>query len=254
MEKGLEFRFEVPKPPNDPMYEVTAEEAEELLLRRLSEEADTATVLWELARFYSHSRQHEKALARLRELMQRQPDPEAKAGCVLAMGQTMEQVNDYPAAIRYYKEAEALEPMNSHNWYFINNNLGFSLNTLNKFVEGEIYCRRAIGIEPQRPNAHKNLGIALAGRGQYQEAARCFVTATQVNAADPRAFHLLEELLKEHPELEFDFRNDVECCRKAIEMVQRKANELKPVVHRGWRKQLFLIKTRIRSVLRMVWR
>ena len=50
---------------------------------------------------------------------------------------------------------------------------------------------RPFEIDPSRPNAHKNLGISLAGQSQYREAAQCFVTATQVNAADPRALRLL---------------------------------------------------------------
>lgn len=47
-----------------------------------------------------------------------------------------------PAAVRYYKEALALEPTHTFAWYSINNNLGFSLNTLGQFAEGENYCRR----------------------------------------------------------------------------------------------------------------
>jgi len=74
----------------------------------------------------------------------RYPDLERKANCVLAMGATMEQVQDFEAAVRYYKEALALEPVRTPTWYFINNNLGFSLNTLGHFSEGEIYCHKAI--------------------------------------------------------------------------------------------------------------
>ena len=163
-----------------------------MLLKKLDEsKADPTQALWQLAQFYKLSKQHEKALERLRQLMERLPDPEAKAECVLTMGQAMEQVGDYPAAVRYYKEALGLEPTHTFTWYFINNNLGFSLNALSQFAEGEIYCRKAIEIDPNRPNAQKNLGIALAGRGQYADAARCFVAATQANAADGRAFRLL---------------------------------------------------------------
>ena len=42
---------------------------------------------------------------------------------------------------------------------------------LGHFAEGEKFCRAAIEINPSRPNGHKNLGIALAGQGQYREAA-----------------------------------------------------------------------------------
>jgi tetratricopeptide (TPR) repeat protein len=226
---------------------------EKILLTNLDEaNADPVAALWQLAQFYKVNKQHEKALARLRQLIQLLPDLEDKAECVFTMGQAMEQVADYRAAVAYYKEALALEPTGSFTWYFINNNLGFSLNTLGDFAEGEIYCRRAIDIDGKRPNAFKNLGIALAGQCQYQDAARAFVNATQVNAADSRAFRLLETLLKDHPELEYDFQDDLDCCRAATEAVAKKSQECTPVIRTGWRKQLILSRMRLQSILRQL--
>jgi Flp pilus assembly protein TadD len=173
------------------------------------------------------------------------------------MGQAMEQVGDYPAAVRYYKEALALEPTHTFTWYFINNNLGFSLNTLGQFAPGEIYCRKAIEVDATRPNAHKNLGIALAGQGEHREAAKSFVTATQANAADSRAFRLLQDLLRQHPELEYEFAGAAESCQKAVEVAAIKAEEVKPVVLRGWKKHLFLLSIRLRTIWKRIqggWR
>ena len=227
--KEMDFRYSIPQPPAGPLVELSATEVEKMLLKRLEDQRDDPTeALWQLARFYSHGKNHEKALGYLREILARLPDVEVRANCVLAMGQTMEQVQDYAAAVRYYREALAMEPARTPTWYFINNNLGFSLNTLGQFAEGERYCRKAIEVDPDRPNAYKNLGIALASQGRPCEAARCFVTATRVNAADPRAFHLLEELLKGHPELEQEFHADRECCREAVKLVAQKADALKP--------------------------
>ncbi len=250
MEKRLDFRFEIPARPKGPLIEMSAAEMEKLLLKRLEDErAEPTDALWQLARFYGDGKQHEKAIECLRKVLARYPDLERKANCVLAMGATMEQVQDFEAAVRYYKEALALEPVRTPTWYFINNNLGFSLNTLGHFAEGEIYCRKAIEIDPNRPNAHKNLGIALAGLGQYGDAAKCFVTATQVNAADPRALRLLQDLVKQHPELAYEFEEIAECCQKAVEVAAKKAGELKPVIARGWRKHLILLRLRLRSIL-----
>jgi tetratricopeptide (TPR) repeat protein len=250
MDKQIDFRFSIPRAPAGPVVELSPEETEKMLLKNLAAaQADPTQALWQLAQFYKLSKQHEKALERLRQLMERLPDPEEKAECVLTMGQAMEQVQDYPAAIRYYKEALGLEPTHTFTWYFINNNLGFSLNTLDQFAEGETYCRKAIEVDPTRPNAYKNLGIALAGQGRYPDAARCFVAATQANAADARAFHLLQDLLKQHPELEYEFQGAAESCQKAVAAVARRVEELKPVVHRGWRKKLFLLRLRLRSIL-----
>ncbi len=254
MDGRLDFRFEIPPRPAGPLVELSRQEMEKLLLKKLDGAgADPARALWELAQFYKLTKQHEQALERLRQLIPRLPDPEDKANCIFTMGQAMEQVGDYPAAIRYYKEAFALEPTRTFTWYFLNNNLGFSLNRLDQFAEGELYCRRAIEIDPQRPNAYKNLGIALAGQGRYPDAARAFVAATQANATDARAFRLLEDLLKQHPELEYDFQATLELCRHAVEVAARKAGEMKPVVHRGWRKQLILLQAKLRSMLRR-WR
>ena len=159
----------------------------------------------------------------------------------------------FPAAAGYYRQALGLEPMNTWTWYFVNNNLGFSLNVLERFAEAEDYCRKALETDPNRPNAYKNLGLSLSGQGRYHEAAQCFVAATQVNAADPRAFHLLMDLLKEHGELEYDFETAAACCRKAVETAARKVEEMKPVVHRGWKKHFILWRARLWAMLRRLW-
>jgi len=159
----------------------------------------------------------------------------------------MENVGDYEASVRYYKEALALEPIGTFLWYFINNNLGFSLNALGDFNEGENYCRRAVEIDSTRCNGHKNLGMSLSSQGRYAEAARCFITATQVNAADARSFHLLEKLLGEHPELEYEFADEAACCREAIKLAGRRAEALKPIVYRGWKKRLILLRMKLAS-------
>ena len=105
MDSRLDFRYSIPRPPDGPVVELSAEEAEKMLLKNLDEaKADPTEALWRLAHFYKQAKQHEKALERLRQLMQRLPDPEQKAQCVLTMGQAMEQVGDYPAAVRYYKD------------------------------------------------------------------------------------------------------------------------------------------------------
>jgi tetratricopeptide (TPR) repeat protein len=242
MDDRLYFRYSLPQPPAGPVIEVSAAEAEKLLLRKLDAKTNPIPVLWELAQLHKNAGHHEKALEYLRRLMELLPNVEEKANCVFTMGQAMENVGDYPAAVRYYREALSLEPTNTFVWYFINNNLGFSLNTLGQFADGEVYCRKAIEIDVNRPNGHKNLGISLEGQGRYAEAARCFVAATQVNAADPRAFQLLEKLLQGHPELQYEFQSDADCCREAIRIAHQKALSLRPTVRRGLRKRLVLIR------------
>lgn len=253
MDKRMDFRFEVPGPAKGPLIGLTHDEAEKILIRNVEDAGkDPVRPLWQLAQFYKVNKQHEKALERLRQLIVLLPDLESKAECIFTMGQAMEQVGDYEAAIRYYKEAFTLEPAQTFTWYFIHNNLGYSLNTLGDFAEGEKYCREAILIDASRPNAHKNLGMALEGQGQLREAACAFIAATQANAADARAFGLLQNLLKQHPELEYEFQDDVKACGKAVEFAAAKVRENQPVIHHGWRKRYYLIKMGLQSVLRRV--
>ena len=146
-------------------------------------------------------------------------DPEVWAQCFLALGQLMEDVPDFPAAIGFYRQGLQLEPADRRTWYLLNNNLGFCFNEVGKHPEAEGYCRQAIGIDPNRHNAYKNLGISLAGQGQYGEAIRCLIQATQVNPRNSRALHHLDEILESHPEIATEMRElaqQVEACRKAV--------------------------------------
>lgn len=62
----------------------------------------------------------------LRELMALEPELEQKAACVLVMGAAAEKKQDFEAAVRFYREALAMEPICNDVWYFIHNNLGYS--------------------------------------------------------------------------------------------------------------------------------
>jgi tetratricopeptide (TPR) repeat protein len=122
----------------------------------------------------------------------------------------------------------------------------YSLNQLGDFVQGERYCNEATTIDPRRPNAYKNLGLALQGQQRWAEAARCFVQATQVDAADPRSLRHLVELLQAHPEL--DFQSELELCRSAVAHVQDKLAAVPaPVIKRGWPSRWFVLQNKIRA-------
>jgi tetratricopeptide (TPR) repeat protein len=118
--------------------------------------------------------------------------------------------------------------------YFVYNNLGYSLVRLGRFLEAEEGCRQAIEIDPQRPNAFKNLGLALQGQGRHAEAAQCFVKATQVNASDARSLRHLESLLADHAELEFEFSQALAACRAAVKIAAEART--KPAITRSGRR------------------
>lgn len=141
---------------------------------------------------------HEAALSYLEKAFFITDDPTELARIHLAIGTVYERARDYRSAAERYKAAFTLPKEEDETWYFLNNNLGYSLNQLGRCAEAEGYCRAAIGIDPQRHNAHKNLGIALQGQERYSEAAACFLHAALISPQDPRSLRHLDELLREH--------------------------------------------------------
>lgn len=215
------FYFSIPSMP--PGKRRSKEEIERFLLDKLhSAGTEDEETLKQLAFFYGSTGQVQLALGYLDRLVAMTNDLEKRAGYYLAMGGNMETIENFEAAIYFYSQAMALEPENTPAWYFINNNLGYCLNHFGRFSEAEGYCRNAIGIDPERQNAYKNLGISLAGQRRYIEAARCFIQATRANAADGRALGHLEDLYAAHPEIITDFpdiEDQIKKCREAVEMV-----------------------------------
>lgn len=141
---------------------------------------------------------HEAALSYLEKAFFITDDPTELARIHLAIGTVYERARDYRSAVERYKAAFTLPKEEDETWYFLNNNLGYSLNQLGRCAEAEGYCRAAIGIDPGLHNAHKNLGIALQGQGKYVEAATCFLQAALISPHDPRSLRHLEELLRGH--------------------------------------------------------
>jgi tetratricopeptide (TPR) repeat protein len=194
---------------------------EQLLMAQLHDKSKDPRAVWRrLITLYRDSARYDEAVIGLRNLMALEPCLEEKAACVLAMGGTAEKQGNYQAAVQFYREALAMEPMRSDVWYFIHNNLGFSLNMLGHFIDGEQFCRTAIDIDPRRSNAHKNLGLALQGQNRYCEAASAFVRGTEACPSDSRASQLLRRLLTEHKELELEFGAQAGRCEAAVRFAQ----------------------------------
>lgn len=142
-------------PPEGEPVELTAEQIERRLLAQLQDDTmDRKPTLRQLAYIYSEARRYDQALDYLRQVMALEADLEQKAACVLAMDGTAEKQQNFEAAVRFYREALAMEPERNDVWFFIHNNLGFSLNKLGHFAEGEKCCRAAIEINSSHPNGH----------------------------------------------------------------------------------------------------
>lgn len=164
-------------------------------------EKELRPALFDLARFYQRAGRFQDAMEAARRMEGVSRGPEEKALCYLKMGQIAEGMNDFTAAVDFYSQALRLEPEETEIWYFVNNNLGFSLNQLGRFSEAEGYCRAAIKIDPNLYNAFKNLGVSLEGQGALAEAAANYIQAVKKEAGDPRALNHLQDLLARNPRL-----------------------------------------------------
>lgn len=228
---NLEFRFAVHALPDG--QALTADELERLILANLEESGGTSQqALWDLACLYSQTGRHAQAIACIRKLTDLVGDAEERASCVLAMGQLHEQIGDYVSSARFYRLALEVATPSSSSWYWIHNNLGYSLNQLGQHEEAERYLRAAIEIDPERANAFKNLALALLAQNLHAQAAEYFVRATQANAADARSLNHLEEVVHQNPELllDLELRTKLEACRVAV----HRATSSQPNFHAHW--------------------
>jgi len=169
---------------------------------------------------------------------------EAKLICYFNSGCLSEKLGDYDSALDYYLEGLKLIPSIEEDFdaylrqeknrseclidkieryrhirYFLLNNAGFCFNKLKKCKEGEEYCKLAIKFNPNRANAHKNLGISLEGQGRFVAAARSYINSTMACPKDTRAIMHLENLVKKFPELlnASAFKEDIQKCKSVTE-------------------------------------
>lgn len=218
MNQDSEFRYTVPPRPEGEA--LTFEEVEQLFLKQLEAMGGNCTqALENLARLFAQIGRHEEALSYLERLIALSDDPEEHAAYHLALGANLEQIGDFLGAVKFYRHALGMEPCNKQTWYFIHNNLGYSLNQLGLHDEAIPYLCHAIQIDPAYSNAYKNLGLAMEAKGQLAAAASFYVSATQANAADPRSLAHLESLMRAHPEVTLelpDLTDQLEACREAV--------------------------------------
>jgi tetratricopeptide (TPR) repeat protein len=218
----IQFRFSIQGLPVGEA--LTGFEIEQKLLETLdSKKGICPDTLWSLAVLYQQTGHLEQALGCIRRMIDLSDDPEKIGSGYLALGQLEESRGDYAEAAKHYGEALTLEPCSQQTWYFIHNNLGYCLNQLNKHESAVRYLERALKIDPARPNAYKNLGLAQEALGEPVKAAELYISATRVNAADSRSLNHLLALMESNPALEVDIpdlRSRVEACQKAVEFAK----------------------------------
>jgi len=205
---------------------ITLDEAEKFLLAKLNDpDGNPHGARLELVRFYGSTGRMADAMRYAEEYLAGSTDIKEKAEMYFHQGQMMEGVKDWESALLFYKKALELGSQVEINRYFLHNNIGYSLNRLERYCEAEPHLREAIRLDPSRANAFKNLGLSLEGQGKYGDAARSFIEAVRADASDPRALKHLEELAGQHKEAYADIPDldyQISKCREAVVYVASK--------------------------------
>jgi tetratricopeptide (TPR) repeat protein len=148
-----------------------------------------------------HNGKYDVARAYYEKLLKLVATDDEKANCLLFLGVIHVGRDDYKAAIRTYRKAFSLKPGKDREvWYLLHGNMGTCLNHVKRHAEALEHCRAAVAISRKRPDAHKNMGIALEGLGRYAEAAKSYVALCKASPGDEEGRRLLENLFASHPE------------------------------------------------------
>ncbi len=177
-------------------------DTEQLLLERLKNSSTAEDYFrWMLfvVGFYRGINKIDAATELLEGFIKIARDVEQSAHCYLALGQIATDEQRYEDALKHFSAALELAPKKRKIRYVLENNIGYCLNALARFNDGEKHCRRAIEIDWTRASGYRNLGISLNGQGNLAGAAWALVEAVRADASDNRAVTLLQKLLSLHP-------------------------------------------------------
>jgi tetratricopeptide (TPR) repeat protein len=179
-------------------------DTEKLLLARLESSTTSEDYFrWMLfvVGFYRGINKIDSAVKLLEAYIKVSKDIEQSAHCYLALGQIATDEMRYQTALSHFSAALNLAPQKRKVVYVLHNNIGYCLNSLGRFVDGEKHCRMAIEIDWTRASGYRNLGVSLDGQKNVIGAAWALVEAVKADETDNRAHALLEKLLTLHPTL-----------------------------------------------------
>jgi len=179
-------------------------DTEGLLLERLKNTStDEDYFRWMLfvVGFYRGVNKIDAATELLEGFIKVSKDREQAAHCHLALGQIATDEQRLDAALRHFATALDLAPEKGKIGYVLHNNIGYCLNQLKRFADGEKHCRKAIDIDWTRASAFRNLGVSLQGQGMLVEAAWALVEAIKAESSDNRARAILQKLVAANAEM-----------------------------------------------------
>ena len=137
----------------------------------------------------------------LQNFIKTSQDNEQRAHCYLALGQIATDEQRLEEALKNFTLALDLVPKKRKVAYVLHNNIGFCLNTLGRYADGEIHCRKAIELDWTRASGYRNLGISLHGQEKIRDAAWALAEAIRIDPTDNRANVFLKKLLILNPAL-----------------------------------------------------
>jgi tetratricopeptide (TPR) repeat protein len=177
-------------------------DTEKLLLARL--ECSTTSedyFRWMLfvVSFYRGANRIDAATQLLEAFIKVSQDTDQSAHCYLALGQIATDEQRHEAALGYFTAALELAPTKRKVVYVLLNNIGYCLNSLGHFGDGEKHCRMAIEVDWTRASGYRNLGLSLNGKKDIVGAAWALIEAVKADETDHRARVLVEKLLALHP-------------------------------------------------------
>jgi tetratricopeptide (TPR) repeat protein len=186
------------------MDALEALDTEKMLLQRLEGTTNDDEYFRWLLFIVGYYRGIERADA-AKELLQRflgeTNNPKYHVQCQLALGQIATDEQNMDGAIAHFTAAIELQPASKKIEYILHNNLGYCLNMIGRYDEGELHCRKALDLNWTRPSAYRNLGISFHGQGKLASAAWALQEAIKMDGSDDRARMLLKKLLSDHPSL-----------------------------------------------------
>ncbi len=180
------------------------QDTEALLLERLkNSKTDEDYFRWLLfvVGFYRGINKIESATHLLEGYIKLNKNPEQSAHCHLALGQIATDEKRLDQALKHFTAALELAPKKRKVGYVLHNNIGYCLNSLGHFAEGEKHCRSAIEMDWARASGYRNLGVSLQGQGDLVGATWALAEAVKVDTTDDRARQILDKLLAAHPKL-----------------------------------------------------
>ena len=110
-----------------------------------------------------------------------------QTGSLKKQAEVLLQSNRLPEARTLYTQICQIDPRDINAWFV----LGAINGWLGDFRASEACCRKAIGIRPDLPEAHFNLGMALKDQGRNEQAAASFREAIRLKPGYAEAYNAL---------------------------------------------------------------